>query len=169
MSAITFLLILFFGIFAVYRYNECLLTCQRERRADSKLVANELCSDPDMRSQLGCASAHLRLSLTLSNCIVTRMIYESEVIRIWSTLTNSYTRILTLVMPVILYFLYLFVNNVFEERRTNNFMNGQIDFLKSFYSNPNPNNVFQLKGPKKKKRRRQRQQLEQYDRSEYLA
>ncbi|MDB9801320.1 hypothetical protein OAB94_02965, partial [Flavobacteriaceae bacterium] len=101
---------------------------------------------------LNCGLAEHRLQSTIQECAMFKLIHESEINRIWHTLTESYYRLCGIIVPIAMYFLYLMIGGYWDERRTQNFFDTQAKFISTF-NVPQQLLAKTLSPPRKRKKR----------------
>ena len=159
-----FLLFLFliFGEYQYIRYNQFIEFCKHERKSDL-LLANGACKDIRLSTiRNECENVEHRLRITPLQCARSKLIDKSELMRLWTIMTESYLGILGVVLVIILpptfYFISKVITGWFDERRTNHYMAQQAKFVKMFYLNgnvaaPNTRLLSSYSPPRKRKKR----------------
>jgi len=144
-----------FGDYQYIRYNQFIELCDSERSSDI-LLTGSICNDSRLKLRNECEDAVHRMRLTIEKCARSKLLHESELMRLWKIMTDSYFRILGFVLPVSIIFIYYIVGGFYEERKTNNFMKRQSEFIDKFYLNsaqPPPHRYQMLENGSRKKRK----------------
>lgn len=125
------------GDHELIRYRACADYCARQQESDRKLIQSVMCTDIEARvafestSTLDCAAAENRARLTVGECARNKWRLESEWWRIWRTLTESYIRLVGIILPITLAAAYWLIGGCFRERRQREFMDSQQQFMAS--------------------------------------
>lgn len=122
----------------MYRYTECLELCWKKHTANVNLLRNEICINPKKRLEfktagtVHCEKAENDLLLTPVQCAIKNWWKKHEIVNLYNTMTQSYWSIMAIVMPVILFVIYLTFRGIMQSRSETKFLEYQWKFFDNF-------------------------------------
>lgn len=110
-------LVAFVGWHELHRYNECLHDCLEQAEKDYELLQRDVCQSAHDRVKFGgmidCDGAQRRLRIEPKMCAWHKWRLESQLMHVYSLMTQSYWSILGWSVPLLCFFLFLWS----QERR----------------------------------------------------
>jgi hypothetical protein len=107
------LLLTFLAIVSISQYNEIINArheCYSEREKDISLLSREVCIDQRDRlkfsKSVDCSGAESRTKVPIFICTIKTWIVKTDLVKIYTTLTDSYWSILGFVLPIMAIVIY---------------------------------------------------------------
>jgi len=167
-------MVYFVGDHQWLRYKSCYEQCRRQRYADMELIESSVCQNPIMRHEYGqhktvnCELAERRSRFSVQECARNMWRKNGEWMRIWKLLTESYLRLIGVILPIVLGFMYMFFRFLSKTRVRQARQDKEFKFLHRYLPPPRyEQNPFQITEGRRKKRARSR--IRQYDERDWVA
>lgn len=121
-----------------YQYQEYLHECWKRHTANKNLVASESCRNPHQRLQyenagtVNCDLAEKALLLSPTQCAFKLWWKHTEIVGVYNRLAGSYWTILGIVLPLLLFAMYLYSKQVREEKSEERLYSQQSKLISQF-------------------------------------
>ena len=133
------LLVIAFPIFKTesFRYQETLHQCWKQHTANTNLLHTDICVNPHKRLQfkdagtVDCHKAERELLLSPTQCALKEWWKHTELVHLYDRIAGSYWSILGIVLPIILFILYLTSKHIRERQSEERFYDRQTKFIDS--------------------------------------
>lgn len=93
-----------------HKYREYHHECKEQTRRDQNLLLRDVCLDPEDRAEfremVDCEGAKKRLQISAQQCALHKWRMSSQVVHLYSTMTQSYWAILGWLLPLLFMFIW---------------------------------------------------------------